>query len=438
MARPDVALQESTRERTRHVLSLGVALPLLLYGATTLGYDASYSKLFYNKVWFLYQYRHGIYRYRVLGTEAVLLAGAVLHALGADATTRAVAVARGGSEWDLFTAFVVVNGAAVVALTLLLYVVTARRRAWVVPYLVIVAFVIASAYVVTPYDDLSYVFLAAAVLIGLLQRRWSWPICFVLSVLGTATRESFLVGVAALFAALLARPGGWRRLGGPSTQPGDRLAASAWAMAIGSIGTYAALRIVMTAGPGGSVFWRPVSIRSDWTQSSAVAFVLVLLGAFVLIAELPSFPPENGVARTWYRPRGLAPVAAVAPVPGGGLHRWHLVRGTTAPSPVGHLPLPVAMVGRLGARGRRHADPPRGWRPALPRTRSIRSAPPRNRLSPRGSGPGEAASSRLGRETTVRLRERPTGVRWCPDISIAWLNVRPSGTRARQRTSYHS
>ena len=125
------------------------------------------------------------------------------------------------------------------------------RWEWVVPYLVIVALAIAGAYVVTPYDDLSYLLLTAAVIVGLRRRPWSWPVPRS-SVVGTATRESFLVGVAAMFAAVLARPSGVRGLGRAIIGKDDRLAASAVAMAVGSLVTYVVLRIVMAGPPDAS------------------------------------------------------------------------------------------------------------------------------------------------------------------------------------------
>ena len=93
MAEPGPAEEYGPRS-ARHLLSLGVALPLLLYGATTLGYVSGYSELLYNKAWFLHQYRHGVYRYRFVGTDALLALNHVAHALGIDVMTKAVSRPR--------------------------------------------------------------------------------------------------------------------------------------------------------------------------------------------------------------------------------------------------------------------------------------------------------------------------------------------------------
>ena len=281
----------------RRAVSLGGILPVVLYVAVTLGYDSSYSHQLYELAAFVAQYRHGIYRYRVVGREAVLVTDRVLHHFHLALHTPAVDLARSGATWELFTAFFVVNGVAFLALAALLYRVTVRSEQWaqwVVPYLVVLVLVAASAYVVTPYDMLSYVVLVAAC-VGAFA-GWPWPTLLVLAVVGTATRESFLVGVAAVVAGALWWPAARFRLWVGAT-----------ALALGAVGTYVALRVVLHDAREAGTFWWHVPQALNWNMGSVVAAVLLALGAWVLWAALPPLRRSAGASlgvaavRTWYR-----------------------------------------------------------------------------------------------------------------------------------------
>jgi hypothetical protein len=178
-------------------LALGGAFPAVLHIATTLGYDSSYSHHLYAREAFLGQYRHGIYRYRVIGRELVLYVARLLEDLKFTLHTHATDIGHGRPPGDLFTAYVLVNGVAFVALAALLYKTTDRGDS--TPYLVLVVLVAMSGYVVTPYDNLSYLLMVTAVVVALRRRPWSWIACLPLAMAGTATRESFFVGVAAVW-----------------------------------------------------------------------------------------------------------------------------------------------------------------------------------------------------------------------------------------------
>ena len=276
---------------------------MLLYMATTLGYVSTYSRITYSRYFFLLQYRGGIYRYRVLGTNAILVLSFLVHHLGLNLATMSVVSLPYSSSFDLFTSFVILNGISFVGFTLLMFAVTAINRQWVVPYIMIVTMGIASAYVVTPYDDLSYLLLAAVVIVGLAERPWSWPVCLILSVAGTANRESFFIGVAVLAAVMLARstlPIGVRSPEAAFFRRNNSLAASTLAAVVGSVGSYLVVRIFYSEPTDHTSFWQPIPLKFNLNSSSLIAAIIVLLGAAVLVAELPAFADRTSIARSWY------------------------------------------------------------------------------------------------------------------------------------------
>jgi hypothetical protein len=284
------------------VVALGVAMPLAIYATVTLCLVSGYSMAFYNKQVFLHQYRHGIYRYRVLGTELLLLIGRITQHFNIHIETRAVVQTQGSEHWNLFTAFFILNGLAFLAFALLLYLVTVRDQRWLPPYLVLVVVTALGGYVVTPYDDLGYLTVASAVVVALTNRRWSWPICFLLAVVGTATRESFVVAVAALLAAIAAR-----RTQNPTdtgkarSQLAGRLWAPTVAVGAGWLATYVGLKLIITEPRVSTTLWNPIPWSENWSQSSLIAAVVVLLFLYTLTTILPPFDEGHLVERQWYR-----------------------------------------------------------------------------------------------------------------------------------------
>lgn len=279
-------------------VALAGLLPATLHLVLTLGYDSSYSHQLYAREAFVGQYRHGVYQYRVLGRELVLAVGRVLHHFNVVLHTTATDIGHGRPPADLFTAFVVVNGVALVALASVLYLATVARPGagdWRLSYVVLIVLVALSGYVVTPYDYLGYFFTVAAVVTALQPRSFAPPLCLVLACAGTATRESFVVAVAAVAAVLLGRHG-WRAL----ARWRDPLWWSGVALAAGWLGTYVTLRVVVGDEPGTSL-WMRMPRELNWQMSTPVALVFLALGMATLQLTWPALAGHARVGWRWTR-----------------------------------------------------------------------------------------------------------------------------------------
>ena len=257
----------------KRTIGLGIAFPMAIYMAISLGYDSKYSNRWYQRDVFLsvYDNHRDITRYRVVGRVLVLRTADLLNHFHLALRT------PGTHDGDVFTALVVVNGVGFIGLALLLYRRTAQRNGWLIPYLVMISLVAASAYVVTPYDQLSYV-LTAALCFALFGARPRPPLVVgSLAVLGVATRESVFIGVAAGAAATIAGRALW-------TAQGRRVLAAI----VGGGATYVALHVLLPHAPDGSSLFRPEPLAHNWNQGSVVAFLITALGALALYAAYPA------------------------------------------------------------------------------------------------------------------------------------------------------
>lgn len=274
--------------------ALAGLLPATLHLVLTLGYDSSYSHQLYAREAFLGQYDNGVYQYRVLGRELVLAVGRVLQRFDVVLHTTATDIGHGRPPGDLFTAFVVVNGLSFVALATVLYLVTAAAGAeeWRLSYVVLIVLVALSGYVVTPYDNLGYLFTVAAVVVALRPRAWAPPVCLVLACAGTATRESFVVAVAAVAAVLLAEHGGRAFV-----RPRDPVWWSAAALLAGWSGTYVTLRLIVGDGGTGGSLWMRMPRELNWQMSTPIALVFFGLGVAALQLTWPALTGE--ARRRW-------------------------------------------------------------------------------------------------------------------------------------------
>lgn len=278
--------EPSRTKRIRDTLALAAAFPLGVYIISVLHQVPASSPGIYYRPFFILQYANGIYRYRVLGRELVIGVSNLINLLEGGPRITGLSAATRSVEASMYTAYVLVNGVSLLAFSILLYVVTVRTREWLVPYVILVTMTVLSGYVLTPYDFLSYLFIAAALIVALSGRRWAWAWCIPLAVLGTATRESFLVVVAALVATRVSEPGSVRHLRLVPARD-DRLWQSTESIAVGAVVTYVLLRVVLSRGTDASTFFQSVPGTSNVNWASLVAMVIVVLGAFAFATQIP-------------------------------------------------------------------------------------------------------------------------------------------------------
>lgn len=274
------------RRVTRSAWAVAGAYPTAIFILTALRHTPVNSPGVFYRPFFNLQYDNGIYRYRVLGRVLVIgLSDVVNSVTGGPSVTGAYA-ATFHAEASLFTGFVIVNGVSLVAFALLVYVVTVRTSKWLPPFLVLVTMTALSAYVVTPYDFLSYALIAATLTVALMGRARSWVWCLPLTVAGMMTRESFFVVAAALLAVRLSERGSIRELHIVSA-PSDWLWRAAEAVVAGSLATYFLLRLLLSDGTDPNSFLQSTPGMTNVNWASLVALVIVGLGGLAGASLLP-------------------------------------------------------------------------------------------------------------------------------------------------------
>jgi hypothetical protein len=241
-----------------------LAIAGLLYLVATVGFASWYSPQYFDRARFGAQYDHGIYRYRVVGRDLVLLADRWLHGnpigrwLGSPAT-----------QGQLFSAFFVVNGLAFLAFALFLRALLRRHGGLtesgrLCAYLVVLGAVALSSFVVTPYDMTSYALIAAFLLLVTARPPLDLLSIPVL-VLAVLTRESAFVALAAVAAALLTGSPhvrlGEGAIAAASVRRGRRVFAVA---AAAGVAAYLLLRVVAAGEPGSS--WAALTLRDNVTS----------------------------------------------------------------------------------------------------------------------------------------------------------------------------
>ncbi|MCI2421911.1 hypothetical protein MOQ72_31195 [Saccharopolyspora sp. K220] len=184
-----------------------VVLPIWAWHFLHYGFFPVYSKLAYTRSSFDSQLAEGVYRFRILGAWLVRvvddhLGDVLVEVLHNRPLWMTAAVP--GMDVGLYGSLVLVNLVAYLAMSILL-----QRLLWdpdrpLTPalYLLVQVIVLASSWVMTPYDMLAYAFLLAAVAC-LRWRSGAAPYALVLiTVLGTLTRETqaLAIACAAVFA----------------------------------------------------------------------------------------------------------------------------------------------------------------------------------------------------------------------------------------------
>ena len=216
-------LSVADQEREGGVLefvNLSVLVPILLSVMANYGF---YPSGRFSEESFRATYEHGIWRYRVLGREAVLaLDNAFSWILPADFGLRTQTLYASLPDYSprfFFSLFVFNTIFLIATAALLNLAIGIRPRARygqtkVLLSVLLVCLMVISGFKVTPYDNLGYACLCAAVL--LTGKRWTLPLghllaCLVIIVVGTASRESMALFLSFRFALAL-HEHGWRAL----------------------------------------------------------------------------------------------------------------------------------------------------------------------------------------------------------------------------------
>ncbi|QXC61529.1 hypothetical protein KSP35_01375 [Aquihabitans sp. G128] len=237
--------------------------------ASTFAASTWFSRALYDRAAFDGQYDHGVYRPRVVGRELVR---AVHHVIGNPLPGWVSPSGRAGlPHGDLYSAMTLVNLVAFLAFATLAHVVVGRaglpepHRTLVFATLVLA--VAATGYVVTPYDQLSYVLLLAALVAATARPPWDLA-APVLVAVGVANRESALLAVAALWAVW------WVR------RDDRRLATIAATSSLAGVAAYASVRVGAAQGGAGPSLW------SGLTLAGNVGRLTGWVGALLLVALL--------------------------------------------------------------------------------------------------------------------------------------------------------
>ena len=182
-------LSRSSRSRGRDLL-LGWILPIAAATILVLRYPSYEAQPGIMKMYFW-----GVYHPRFLGSELVVGIGHFV-----DSLHLPIGILQRNPHGEL-AGLVIVNFCSFVACAAVVYWFSARRdRTLLIPYVVIVVAMAVSGAIVTPYDYLSLAFFAAIFVVATSKVRPNLLVCAVLVVLGTSTRESTFVAIAAVAA----------------------------------------------------------------------------------------------------------------------------------------------------------------------------------------------------------------------------------------------
>ena len=173
---------------------LAVALPLLAFVVMHLFVFTNYTGDVFHEEGFVTQYSSGIYRYRVLGRELLLLTHEVVRAFVPEAPLSLPRDPQ--ATWPFYCSYLLVNGLFAIATSVAFYTLTFVRKDEprdidLAAYLCFLLVSAISYSAVTPYDQMSYFFLAASFLATRNENQWAAHLGLaVVTVLGLLTRET--------------------------------------------------------------------------------------------------------------------------------------------------------------------------------------------------------------------------------------------------------
>jgi hypothetical protein len=187
--------------------ALVIAIPPSTIVTTHLWLRSAYSGDLFHLQGFLNQYDYGIYRYRLLGRDALLFI--YRHLLGAF-HDRPYMMPRDPNATQLFYASYVLMDALCFSLSnfLLLLLLSDRKRHLsdqnLAMYLYLTLIQTLAMAVVTPYDQLAYLLILTSLLAVTLPGRWvGYAILGLAALAGGLTRETQFLVTPALFSAAL-------------------------------------------------------------------------------------------------------------------------------------------------------------------------------------------------------------------------------------------
>ncbi len=253
----------------RRVAAIDAAATLVLATVTTVGFTSWYSRALFDRDAFQAQYRTGIYQYRILGRELVLLVERVIGNPLADWVPPAAQASLPG---NLLSALIVVNMTALLASAVLLHRLLASAglgdTGRALAFVSLMTILAGSTYVVTPYDLVGVLLLL--LLLGASQARPPFDLLMpVFAVLGVANRETQFLALAGLWAWW------WTT---------DRSRSRTFALTVVStfaaFATFVALRV---SGPGED---GPVTLWSALTLAGNLGRPTGAIGVLVIVAVL--------------------------------------------------------------------------------------------------------------------------------------------------------
>jgi hypothetical protein len=282
----DVTPATKLDSRTRGVLE-DVVVATFVFWSAIFAFGSTYSSTTMTPLVFRAQYFHGVYASRILGRELSLGLYNVLDALGHPNPLSSLA-GTGVGYGAMFSAIAIVNYVCLTAFIVLvgLWLRSSRLESAHAGALgLLVALLVgASLYVVTPYDMLSLVLIAATMHVAFVSKHREWLVP-VIVIFGCLTRESEFVAVAALVAVAW-----WC----PARVP-RRLAVIA---AAAGVATYVAVHLAV--GTSGSVLQHGLTwyltrnVHGQLQAYTGVVLVVLAIAMWVIVSgrHIPAGPPQ--------------------------------------------------------------------------------------------------------------------------------------------------